>query len=63
MREGTLSNKPRPTKRFSKVLDIDGMTRPDTKAALDTMLNKGWELISIYREGTKNRAVFVRTRE
>ena len=50
-------------KRFSKVLDIDGMTRPQVKTALDEYLNKGWRLISIYVEGGVARAVLVRTKE
>ena len=48
-------------KRYSKVLDIDGMTRPQVKAALDEFLNKGWALASIYVEGGVARAVLVRT--
>ena len=48
-------------KRYSKVLDIDGMTRPQVKVALDEFLNKGWALASIYVEGGVARAVLVRT--
>jgi len=48
-------------KRFSKILDIDGMTRPQTKTALDEFLNKGWILVAIYNEGTQTRACLVRT--
>jgi len=47
--------------RYSKVLDIDGMTRPQVKTALDEFLNKGWVLVSIYVEGGVARAVLVRT--
>jgi len=50
-------------KRYSKILDIDGMTRPQVKAALDEFLNKGWRLQTIYREGTSNRAVLIRETE
>ena len=49
--------------RHAKVLDIDGMTRPNVKAALDTYLNKGWELKSIYVEAGVARAVLVRTED
>jgi hypothetical protein len=51
------------TKRFSKILDIDGLTRPQTKSALDNFLNKGWRLNAIYQEGGKNRAILVREAE
>ena len=61
---GTLDPTPSSVvKRFSKVLDIDGMTRPQVKAALDEFLNKGWRLTAIYREGTSNRAVLIRETE
>jgi len=50
-------------KRYSKIIDIDGMTRPQVKAALDEFLNKGWRLQAIYREGTDNRAVMIRETE
>jgi len=48
-------------KRYSKILNIDGMTRPETKAALDEFLNKGWILTAIYNEGSQTRACLVRT--
>ena len=48
-------------KRFCKILDIDGMTRPQTKAALDEFLNKGWLLAEIYNEGAQTRACLIRT--
>jgi hypothetical protein len=51
------------TKRFSKILDIDGLTRPNLKAALDPFLAKGWRLNAIYQEGGKNRAILVREAE
>jgi len=61
---GTLDQTPSSVvKRFSKILDIDGMTRPQTKSALDNFLNKGWRLSAIYNEGGKNRAVLVREAE
>ena len=50
-------------KRYSKILDIDGMTRPQTKAALDEFLNKGWRLAAIYNEGAQTRACLVRETE
>ena len=50
-------------KRYSKIVDIDGMTRPQVKAALDEFLNKGWTLASIYVEGGVPRAVLIRTQE
>jgi len=50
-------------KRHSKVLDIDGMTRPQVKAALDEFLEKGWVLASIYVEGGVARAVLIRTED
>ncbi len=49
--------------RHAKVLDIDNMTRPQVKNALDAYLNKGWELITIYVEAGTARAVLVRTEE
>jgi len=50
-------------KRYSKIVDLDNMTRPQVKTALDEFLNKGWVLVSIYVEGGVPRAVFVRTQE
>ena len=49
--------------RHSKVLDIDGMSRPAVKAALDEFLEKGWVLVSIYVETGVARAVLVRTED
>ena len=49
--------------RHSKVLDIDGMTRPQVKAALDEFLEKGWILAAIYNEATQTRAVLIRTED
>ena len=61
---GTLDPTPSSViKRFSKILNIDGMTRPQTKAALDEFLNKGWRLVSIYNEGAQTRACLVREKE
>jgi hypothetical protein len=58
---GTLDTTPGvTTKRFSKILDIDGLTRPNLKAALDPFLAKGWRLSAIYKEGAKNRAILIR---
>jgi len=48
-------------KRYSKILNIDGMTRPQVKAALDEFLTKGWMLASIYNEAAQTRAVLIRT--
>ena len=50
-------------KRFSKIIDIDGMTRPQVKAALDEFLQKGWRLAAIYNEGAQTRAVMIREKE
>ena len=47
-------------KRHSKIIDIDGMTRPQVKAALDEFLNKGWRLGAIYNEAAQTRAVMIR---
>ena len=47
-------------KRHSKIVDIDGMTRPQVKAALDEFLIKGWRLGAIYNEGAQTRAVMIR---
>jgi hypothetical protein len=61
---GTLDSTPSSVvSRYSKILDIDGMTRPATKTALDNFLNKGWRLAAIYKEGQKNRAVLIRERD
>lgn len=49
--------------RHSKIIDIDGMTRPQVKVALDEFLEKGWILVSIYNEGQFTRAVMIRTEE
>ena len=49
--------------RHSKIIDLTGMTRPQTKVALDEFLNVGWILVSIYRAGTDIRAVMIRTEE
>ena len=49
--------------RHSKIIDIDGMTRPQVKTALDEFLEKGWVLASIYNEGAQTRAVMVRTED
>jgi hypothetical protein len=58
---GTLDGTPGvTTKRYSKILNIDGMTRPQTKAALDEFLNKGWRLGAIYNEGSQTRACLIR---
>jgi len=61
--DGTLDKKPNNIKHFSKVVDIDNMTRPQVKDALDEFLNKGWALNTIYVETGKARAVLVRTKE
>lgn len=58
---GTLDPTPSSVvKRFSKILDIDGMTRPQVKTALDEFLVKGWRLAAIYNEGAQTRAVLIR---
>jgi len=49
--------------RHSKIVDIDGMTRPQVKAALDEWLEKGWMLSQIYNEAQLTRAVMVRTED
>ena len=58
----TLNKKSSNTKMFSKIVDLDGMTRPQVKTALDGFLNKGWMLITIYVEAGVPRAVLVRTK-
>jgi hypothetical protein len=50
-------------KRYCKILNIDGMTRPETKVALDEFLNKGWILAAIYNEGAQTRACMIRSKE
>lgn len=60
---GTLDQPSSITVRHSKVLDIDGMTRPQVKAALDEFLNKGWVLGAIYNEAAQTRAVLIRTED
>ena len=47
--------------KYAKVVDIDGMTRPQVKAELDPFLANGWDLISIYVEAGVARAVLVRS--
>ena len=59
----TLDKVPSNIKQYSKIVDLDDMTRPQVKAALDEWLNKGWFLNTIYVEGGVPRAVFIRTRE
>ena len=49
--------------RHSKIIDIDGMTRPQVKVALDEFLEKGWVLAAIYNEAAQTRAVMVRTED
>lgn len=59
---GTLDKTPSSIQvRHSKIIDLTGMTRPQTKTALDEFLNIGWMLVSIYRAGTDVRAVMIRT--
>ncbi|MBW1672064.1 MAG: hypothetical protein JRJ45_00210 [Deltaproteobacteria bacterium] len=61
---GTLDPTPSSViKRYSKIINIDGMTRPETKAALDEFLNKGWRLAAIYNEGAQTRACLIREQE
>ena len=59
----TLNKVPSNIKQFSKIVDLDGMTRPQVKAALDQFLNKGWMLNTIYVEAGAPRAVLIRTKE
>ncbi len=49
--------------RYSKIIDLDGMTRPQVKTALDEFLNKGWLLNCIYVESGVPRAVMIRTKD
>ena len=49
--------------RHSKIVNIDGMTRPQVKTALDEFLNKGWILVAIYSEAGEARAIMIRTEE
>ena len=44
----------------SKIVDIDGKTRPQVKTALDEWLEKGWRLVAIYNEAAETRAVFIK---
>ena len=60
---GTLDTQSTPVKRFSKIINITGMTPVQTKTALDEFLNKGWELGSIYQSGSQVRACVIRTKE
>ena len=61
---GTLDKTPSSVQiRHSKILNIDGMTRPQVKAALDEFLEKGWILAAIYNEGAQSRAVLIRTED
>lgn len=48
------------TKNVSKVVDLDGMTRPQVKIALDEWLEKGWVFRTIYVEGGVPRAIFTK---
>ena len=59
----TLDKKSSNTMMFSKIVDLDGMTRPQVKTALDEFLNKGWVLNTIYVEGGVPRAVLIRTKQ
>jgi len=47
----------------SKIVDIDGMTRPQVKAELDLWLGRGWKLNCIYNEAAQTRAVFIKGSE
>lgn len=47
----------------SKVVDLDGMTRPQVKIALDEWLKKGWMFRTIYVEGGVSRAIFTKAFE
>ena len=49
--------------RHSKIIDINDMTRPQVKVALDEYLEKGWYLASIYVEAGVARAVMIRTED
>jgi hypothetical protein len=58
---GTLDPTPSSVvKRYSKIIDIDGKTRPQVKIALDEFLEKGWRLAAIYNEAAQTRAVMIR---
>jgi hypothetical protein len=59
----TLNKVPNNIIQYSKIVDLDNMTRPQVKVALDEFLNKGWFLNTIYVEGGVPRAVFIRTKE
>ena len=51
------------TNTVSKVVDLDGMTRPQVKIALDEWLEKGWTFRTIYVEGGVPRAIFIKVME
>jgi len=46
--------------RVTKIISIDGMARPQVKAALDEWLQRGWRLSAIYNEGSETRAIFIK---
>ncbi len=60
---GTLIKPPSNIKRFSKIINITGMSPAATKTALDEFLNKGWQLGTIYDAGAQIRAVMIRTKD
>ena len=61
---GTLDPTPHnEVERVSKIISIDGKTRPQVKIALDEWLERGWRLVSIYNEATETRAVFIKDKE
>ncbi len=57
--QGTLTTQT----RYSKVVNIHGLTRPETKAILDEKMANGWELVCIYHESNKARAVMTRMQD
>ena len=58
---GTLDPTPHDnTRRVSKIIDIQNKTNPQVKQALDEWLGKGWRLVSIYKDGTEIRAIFIK---
>ena len=59
----TLIKPPTNIKRFSKIINITGMTPPQTKTALDEFLNKGWNLGAIYQSGNQVRACMIRAKD
>ena len=61
---GTLDSIPNELKAtVSKIVDIDGKTRPQVKIALDEWLGRGWRLSQIYNEGSETRAIFIKDKE